>query len=69
MILTDRRDYPFIEAVVYERLVFAELFERVPLIAEHNETPDEVIRRFENGPNSRSQRGKLQKSSIELSAA
>jgi hypothetical protein len=40
LIFTDGCDYRLIKVVVYERFEFADLFESLPVVAEHDEIPD-----------------------------
>jgi hypothetical protein len=49
LIFTNCCDCPFIKVAIYERLKFPEFFDRLPFVAEYDEIPNEVVRRFAHG--------------------
>ena len=68
LIFTNRRDYPFVNVVVCERLKFADLFYSLTVVAERDKLPDEITFRFAHVPYVPPQGNKPKPPSMRLSA-
>jgi hypothetical protein len=64
LIFADRCDYPFINVVIYARLIFPEFLDRLPFVADDDESPDDFACRFVHGLYSHSPRRNCKKPSI-----